>query len=889
MDVDNFRFLLNKIQNGDEKSQVDARSEIMNIREKDINFFFRLILEIFKENASSPQINVPNVIICFSALCDTFIPNRNAPKELIQHQWMSEDFTNIRTCLKELLILYIQCNEVSVRNMAACVIARVLAIEEEQNWSDLFPQLLFLFMNENASVSQMHGVLVTFHEILNLPIFNKIKKINEINPSISQLLLGILQYISLHINKTLTDFSILCVLDFCQNLPIIFEDSERIARLLDVYPNILPFCDNNEYENLFRILFEIIKHSYFSYIPQFMSQIYELSVKGIICPNKDLVTISLHFWIEFCNYEKKLQKINKSRNISETAMTELFSVLLSLICNDYRSNENESKYSFSEICLKSVSLIRIFTLLYPTKMIEKSKSIISPVLIKDSEKFQELINKPRDFDKIFTILSLINGICIKVESSQNFSFLKMYFKDIVMLIFNNNLMISISAICALNRIVAVLNDDYIQQNAYRVVLDILAKDIPEILEPCVYQMIISLINASNKKIISEYFIAIFNLMMKKIKDPDNFQESSNSNLDDYSYNIDEASDINQNILENQFAVLMFLTEGSYKESQNVSNCYPEVFKLLSKFTSFVSFNQTYLVNYLMNLLRLTNYIIINQQEKFEVFADPLIELLIPCINKYSNIFFEDIACVLSALCRCLKDKLKKYSTFFIEIIHTGLFSQSPPIINSSMFLCCDLVTSVDQSITLPIKEMFDVIPQIPEIPSRFIIPYFIESVAHILNDGCVNNIPPEYCNSFIDFVIKKLDEVVYVGNVQNASEVLNINEFEYAQHIFNSSFYAFAAYFKYNYEPIKEKTMEASRFLKKYVVPCAKSKAYNIETVISLCKLLKELGRKFKGEISVTLNNRFIRSILTDPEIKIKNIEYRQEIKKTIEFIEDIY
>ncbi|OHT06545.1 hypothetical protein TRFO_25438 [Tritrichomonas foetus] len=867
MNTDDFQFHLSQIINGTEVQQLDSRTAIINLRATDIVHFFELCVNIFENPLSPPS----SLIICFSAIRDLFTASRELPIAMIKANWSHELLTNIRSKMKTVLIKLLQNDNEPVRNMSAFIISRILLIEGKNKWPDLFTQLNDLFTQNSYDQCIQHGVLTAFHEILCQQVFQNAKKID---PDVLTLVDTLILFLSNSTSEIVLYYTIRCILDISQNIPIIFQEKKRVEMILNAYPLILPRIDKVHFEIMFDILFEIVKNVY-EHVEEIMEQIFDLCVKGIGCPNNEIITISINFWIQFCNFEK-YRKTNSKKTlfITKKVMMSLFDLLVKIISQNNRQTGEPA-----------MALLRRFTLLYQDEMLQLTFPIITQILIKNenlsnsanyytiedqtyherkcsTENIQNIennneTNANRTPQALFVVLSLINSLCDK--PSQKYHFLINYFNDIINIFYNSIDPVPFAAICALNRIVYVCDHEQFHITCFKFVIDLLKKEIPQNYLCGVYQLIISLIKSSNKNIVNKNFKEIFDVVFKHIQ-----------------FSNPEAEEI----INDQFSVLVFLLKKVTHGLAAVSESYHPVFDYLVRNIEFLQCDQDHLDLRLLNLINLIGFFIMNLRFRFEVFYFDLVNTLMTCFNNHQNLVFEEVLSIFSILCAYLNNKMQEFVPYFQELIIYGLRTQSPGIINNSIILCCNLVSYVDQSCFKPVQEIFVIIDQIPEGPIRMILPTFIEYVGTLLNElGDSSDFPFEVLNKYKSIVDIQLNEV------------LHSNDLEYATQIFTGGFSAYAAYFKYNHTPIEEVVIVARNFIKKVVLQCLIQKAYNVETIFRLCDLLIVLGKCFKSKISISMNHKFIRSVLTDDSFyknEVHYLEIQDKFRKTLDFIEKI-
>ena len=98
-------------------------------------------------------------------------PLRLYPIESIRSIWMSEENQNLSACIKKLILPYIIHSDERLRNTSGLLVALILQIELD-SWSSIIDELVQVLNSNLSNEEPQLGVITTFSEILELPIFH---------------------------------------------------------------------------------------------------------------------------------------------------------------------------------------------------------------------------------------------------------------------------------------------------------------------------------------------------------------------------------------------------------------------------------------------------------------------------------------------------------------------------------------------------------------------------------------------------------------------------------------------------------------------------------------------------------------------------------------------
>lgn len=872
MEKNDFVRCLDNIATANEEIQNQSRSVIIDMRSNNTSLFFNLIFQVFEDNNST----FSQIVICLSAIRDMLIPTEDFGFSQIIKNWKSDFMEEVRVPLKNFIISFIHNEEDAIRNVSASIFALIFAIEQheltENNWPQAISNLVDEFISEGTVGYCKHGIMTFFHELMILPIFEiKIKKnedfVQYIGPEISRFLFQLIQNLEKPDSNPIAilDYSILCIYDLITYVPEVFNGGKEITLLLNSYESALPLTDSAQYQKLFEIIYQIIVN-YYDHMSDFMETIFNLSSKGIDCPNDELVCISIEFWIQFTKYEAKIPKSKNNYQFTQTAIDPLIKLLLNVI------SQNKE-----DTLIQSINLLRILSKNYQEKTINISIQII-----------ESLINNDEDMIGVFVSLSLIRGICS--EKGKNFDKLIGFFErisNLIILGFSSESeiddLIPFSAILAANRMIISCRLIANCQDTFDFLLYLYQNQPinPNFVYP-ILQLSIALFSSTTHELNKANFSKLFEILFKSIDDP--------------------SMAINEECLKSIFSALKYLVNGTYEKDHQLQDYYPKVEEKLNEYIALLSDSPDELIKIKLDqTLQLINIFIIKLSVDFLPFVEVLLtNSLSTCAIKFQNFTFDNILIILSSLCLHLKNKMFDLSEFLIEHITIG-FKQDPSIISQTFTLCADFIINVNNSKVELIEQMFNLVDSpsdqikycIPEDQIQLIIPSFIKEFARMflkikynLDDFRNGDFiwPEEILDRFYDIVDKQIEsKQLSIDYEQNSP---NFNYYNAAR-IYEGYFYAYAAYYKYQKVSKINYNKAVNIIIKKVIWQCKNTKAYDCNTAIALCKLLKKLFKNYKNKIVRILKNKSILRILTDNPEYLDDLDFKCKIDKTIGYIEN--
>lgn len=853
MEINDFLQILDSISkctnNNDENNQNKYGEIIISLRNGNTVLFYDLVFKVF----NLPNVSSSRIIICLLSIKDMLTPTDDFPLSKINQNWYSDFMNEIRIQLKKYIFRYIHIEEDVIRNISSLIYALIFAIEDPNDtyWSNSISFLVNEFLNDDVPGYSKYGIMTFFHETMILPIFSdKLEKLDFIRLQfqrfLSKLIINLMNPESN--SKIIFDFSILSILDLIMHIPIIFNE-ELTKSLLNSYSSALPKTDIAHYQNLFEILLEIIKYHY-NDAPVYLPTIFDYSVKGIICPNDDIVCASIEFWIEFCKYEKKSG--NKSRGYTKTAMEQLTMLLLKVI------SQNKMQTG-----IPSIKLIRQFTILYNEDMLK----IALP-------KIRNYIYNDNDIIGVFVSLALINGICSK--RSKSYSILYQYSNRICNLIKigieNENETsspIPYAAIWALSRSIVVCESVANEKEIVKFVLYLLQDpNLNKNLIFSVFQLAISLFKSIDTGKLYKYLDKFFETLFGSIDDP--------------------AKIINIDCLDANFGALTALIKNSPPQSKKLINQFPKVIEKFENWMNFLQTDENYIELRLIGILGVIDCFINNLTYEFKELCPNLIELLINCVKMHKDIVYENILMILSSLCINLGKDFNENSPFVNDFIKYGFKAQSPSIINRSIILCSDFMIYVNNENTELIIQMFDLVNNLPFYHKQMVVPTFIKSFGQMLYQ--IKYVNGDHKNDFI-WPREILDQFYSIVDQQLNNPCLSPKnprlDNYYNARIYEACFIAYAPYFK-NEQGSDENLQKAVFFIRTYILNCQRTKSYDSDTAYALCNLIRELIDKYKNKITVKFG-KWTMLILIDDERVLQEMDksHRKFIDETIEKIKN--
>lgn len=300
------------------------------------------------------------------------------------------------------------------------------------------------------------------------------------------------------------------------------------------------------------------------------------------------------------------------------------------------------------------------------------------------------------------------------------------------------------------------------------------------------------------------------------------------------------------------------------------------FNLLKHFLSDFSIS----LNHLIGVLRIIYSLIYKIGWKLEPYFNDFVNTIFTFAKVKKALIFDEILNLLSLLCQKYNRLMVDYQNIIFQIIHFGFISQSPIIINGSSLLLADYIKFVnnDQSSDFLIVEIFNLFEETQSELLDMISSSLITSVSYIILSK-LQNFPSVYIDKFFNIVDCYLNKPI---NKYNKSNV------QFATNIFSACFLAYVSFYKLkSINGFDLSLLNFSKqFLNKYPQKCYLNNSYDKFTIFNLCKLLKEIGNLFKMKINITLNNKYIKKLLST---KIDDIDYSKEFKETIKFIENIH
>lgn len=858
MEINEFIRYLDNATIDDGNIRSESSKFIMSLRTDNPFLFFNLVFQVFdNENSSTSQ-----VIVCLSAIRNMLLPSEEFQISQIYQNWYSDFMNEIRDRLKDFIFDLIHNEEYSIRGVSSSIYALIFAIETYKPFDDYWPQTISKFVDEfQSEESAEHcklGIISFFHELMVLPIFSKLKSaeyhrffLNELHRFLQPIIQNLIDPQSN--SKTIFDYSILCLLDLITYAHEIFDGPDEITFLLQSYEIALQYVDAVQYQQLFDVLLQIIKRFYDN-ISIFMENIFDYVKKGIDCPNDDLVCISIGFWIELCRFEKGLVDSQSEIQIQNFALTSIEPMIQLLLVVISSINQRQK---INDILIQSIDLISCFSEDYPEETAKILNSQINSLIFSEDE------------DSIFTSLVLIRGVCTKSIVNDNYMNFNKIFGRICWLIINYEItdeIISIpyAAMWAANRVVMSCQSIAYDQLTFDFIFELFQN--PNIYQKCRYSLFeLSkvLIKSSSKSLVQNNFADLFNIFFESLDNPE--------------------MTVDVQCLESNFSCLFDLVSAVKQRFDKLFDCYVQVFEKIDNYMNFLSTDgsREFLEFRLINILHLIQNFVEKLSIDFNSQCENLVEKLIKCTKKHHNLTYDLILNVFSSLCLVLKENFDKYSDLTANFIIDGIESQSPSTINESIKLCGYLIKYVDKNQINLFDNIFQLIDGMPPYQAHYILPTFIKTFSILLK-----KYPAAWPDDTIDRFYKIVEEQLNDPNLKIDSVQNDENfDFDYAARIYEASFYAYATYFKH--QEASDENFKLAKFILKFALQCQKTGAYDCNTALALSKLLKTLIEAFENKISRLLNAKYNKKILNDALKFDCDIEYKVEIRRIINIIQN--
>lgn len=851
MDFDVFVQIHDAISSGNDQSLQQYNELIEKLQEENPQLFLSLSIQVFQDQSST----LNRIISCLSGILKLIKPSSVNPIFKICEFWNNPSMNEITNNIKLYLFNCIPNEHLPIQNLSSFAFALIFIIESKDKinplWSDILVKLSNGITDNSSSEPCKHGCLTFFSEIIRTPIFKRTPQFQTfLIPGFHIILGKLIENLSspTSISEPLFRHSIQFIFELITTVPQIISNEEEASILLNSYNSALPKCINPEdYKLLFVIILELIKYNYVN-IGSLMSKIFELSYKGITCPNKSIVIISIEFWEQICLFEKSLPANIPFKKYSKTAMEALFGDLLKIMSQ----MDNEAS-------ITCVSLLRNFTKLYPKEMIELSRPEIDQILSNRGQ-----LDNPEM--RFYVIFNLINALCVKHfnrnnESPLNDLPLLEYFLIIVDIICkcNSHILIQIGLITC-NSLIQCSNQ------------------IPN--DKRILEFVNSVIN--NRDLMLQFKIEGFQICRSLFKKSHTIHFEA---FFDVLFNLAFDSDITDtdDSINNAFSSLVDLISNKGNEF-NLSNTYHIFFKLLQKYNDKLSITDNFSQIRLRWILDIICKYIYCLDNKFKPFSQDLVEELIRTSGVHRDLAYEDVLIVFSHLCIALRKEFD-FSQNVLELVEYGMNSQSPSIMKTSFELYSDLYLNVGTQNCNPIEMMFHIRENFPFI-FEMIKFSFIECFAKMLlgtekeNSSPKNVVqfPPEFLDEYKSIIDGEISRNLYDPQSSDF-------DLRYATEFYKSVFYFYAAFFDRT-EKSNEDMANAKSFICKQVFQCYKSGTYkSINTLYALYRLLNVLYRKYETKLG-ELNLKFLKKMLKDEEVLAnEDPKYQKIFDKFLEMI----
>jgi len=318
----------------------EANDSILSLRSENIHMFFSYLIRLLRSGVINEKMN--NLLIIM--IKDTFDITHYASLDAIRRDWFSYEFSEIKTSIKEVLLLSLLSSS-SIQCLAAAAIANLLVIEEHQ-WNTVFFDLLN--MNTNNENSVTFGIIQTLVEIFRTNALSPKIKPHEMPNGILQCYELIYEVISHNIADLLM-VAIEAYYLFVQRLPFFFlDDINRVIDVLNSFMILLPNANIEIYSKIHDIIYEL-SIGFYSRSDEFFEHIYTIAYNGLFCSYWEFLIISIKFWKRIAKYEYKQVILNVPSFYEQNNLLVPSNLPL--------SDRNNSRFKYQQLVIKSINTI----------------------------------------------------------------------------------------------------------------------------------------------------------------------------------------------------------------------------------------------------------------------------------------------------------------------------------------------------------------------------------------------------------------------------------------------------------------------------------------------------------------------------------------------------
>ena len=425
IELNDFIILLQNVYSGTAEDHITLDQQLFKLRNENVTLYLQHASTILLNDEGSSSLKLAALLAI-----NIFIkPLRMTPLVVIRNSWMDPSNDDMSTAIKRAIIPYVTNIDERIRNIAAVSIALVLQIEGPR-WSHIISDLINQIIDINASYITKIGIISTFCEIFQLPIFDN-SILNEDLPEDFGLLIEfILNSLKIDENNLLLrEKCALCLNLMISRIPQFFDDTEKVKSILNIMSLALPISSLNLYQNLHDILYQISTLFYKSCF-DFMEDIFTLILIGLQCDGNQFKAISLDYWSRIGKFDLELITLNETcHHLISTDSISLLPIILNMLIlvetNDNEINDNE-KFSLP---IYACVALKMITLHCPELVFQEVNIII-----------KEKLNSS-NWIEVYSVLMILYSLASKKEYEPFKQFFEEIFPKIIFLISSNSLCI----------------------------------------------------------------------------------------------------------------------------------------------------------------------------------------------------------------------------------------------------------------------------------------------------------------------------------------------------------------------------------------------------------------------------------------------------------------
>ena len=844
MDKDEFRRQIEAVADQTNPNRNAVTESLKRFSGEYVTLFLSLCADMLLEDLRS-ELHV----MCLSAAKETMSSKLNVTIQMIRNKWFAPDNAEVAQKVKRAVTRHLSSENNAVRNLAAAMTALILYVEGEQ-WADLLPWLIQFLQNPQSSPVQRVGVITTFHEILILPIFNGVTNLPDSLVEFLRLLTVFLE--SSDVPLYFLKMSASCMLDMIRVCPSSFDDPNRIAAVLNVYSSVLPKADKELYITMHEVLIKIIKEFYHK-IDCFMEQIFEIIVKGVKSSEREMSVISINVFRSLCTFERSLPPPKRKDFSLKTFELSVKTAIALLLATPPGATEQMDPGMVEE---EALAILSEFYLYSPQEMIESAANFLENNLRSDN------------WVTVHASLYLLAGLCKshdKEKKPLSYDLLKLSYSTVFDIASEHPVpRLVYESLFVMKRIVKLFIrfDESFDSVAVVVMCQkyLHGNNGPVLIMAC--QVLRALVVYHPKSFTGEFFKPIADSVIDSLRN--------------------ELLDSNETLFH-QIGLLQALVKQTPFSSLELVNqlllgfVAPSINSIRSISES--SGNRDQRLIYVLRLLS----VILDRVTLifFEEQIDGLFQCLTRCLAYRDHLLFSEVLAVLSITCQKLQRKLLRYAGPLLDIVHTGLVSQSPEMTKAALLLYGDVFCKVDgSSYGQPLDDIVHLMQFKNEVGFQPMIAPIVYCLARVFEFTQLD-IPGEIADEMMSLANNQLSAQCLAPNTD--SDTLKDN--------FGACFLVYKVYFnRMNEEsvPLPRQLADAKKLLVAICSRCYKLKAWNTGALFSLCSFLHVLGKKFGAKIANELNNANVKRLLKEGE-KSKNESLARECKETLTFVANVH